>query len=76
MNDGFDILEQLDGFATARGYSMVELAFAWLLANPQVGSVIAGATKPEQVRANAKAADWSLAAEGKEEVDKILAGAA
>ena len=42
---------------------MVELAIAWLLANPLVSSVIAGATKPEQVIANAKAADWSLTPE-------------
>ena len=75
-DDGFDLLESLEGFATARGHSMAELAFAWLLANPQVGSVIAGATKPEQVQANARAGDWGLTTEEKEEVDKILAGAA
>jgi aryl-alcohol dehydrogenase-like predicted oxidoreductase len=50
----------------------VELAFAWLLAHPQVSSVIAGATTPEQITANAKAADWHLAAEEMDELDAIL----
>jgi aryl-alcohol dehydrogenase-like predicted oxidoreductase len=75
-DDSFDLLERLDGFATARSHSLVDLAFAWLLTNPQVSSVIAGATRPEQVQANAKAGDWTLTAEEKEEVDKILAGSA
>ena len=55
-------LERLIGFAEARGHSVLELAFAWLLAQPLVSSVIAGATKPEQVRANAAAQGWTLTA--------------
>ncbi len=51
---------------------MVELAIAWLLANSAVSSVIAGATKPEQTTANAKAADWHLTPEDMEEIEKIL----
>ena len=48
---------------------LVELAFAWLLAHPEVSSVIAGATTPEQITANAKAADWHLSAVEMAEMD-------
>ena len=68
----FDLLETLEEFAAERGRTMVELAIAWLLANPAVSSVISGATKPEQVTANAKAADWHLAPEEKAQLDSIL----
>jgi len=50
----------------------VELAIAWLLGNTTVSSVIAGATKPEQVTANAKAADWHLTPEDMQEIGEIL----
>ena len=53
--DRLDKIEQLIAFAETRGHTVLELAFAWLLAQPLVASVIAGATKPEQVRANAAA---------------------
>jgi len=56
----FDQIETLEAFAKERGHSLLELAFAWLLAQPAISSVIAGATKPEQVRANAAAAEWEL----------------
>ena len=72
----FDVLEGLEEFAAERGHSMLELAFAWLLANPTVSSVIAGATKTEQLEANAKAADWHLTAEDMAEVDRILGNGA
>ena len=68
----FDILDRLEEFAAERERPMVELAIAWLLYNPIVSSVIAGATKPDQVDANAKAADWHLTAEEMEELDGIL----
>ena len=68
----FDVLESLEAFAAKRERQMVELAIAWLLANPLVGSVIAGATKPEQVTANARAADWDLSPDEMEELDDIL----
>ena len=55
-----------------RSRPLVELAFAWLLAHPQVSSVIAGATTPEQITANARAADWQLSAPEMEELDGIL----
>jgi aryl-alcohol dehydrogenase-like predicted oxidoreductase len=64
-------VEKLDEFARARSHSILELAMSWLAANPCVSSVIAGATKPEQVAANAKAADWKLTPEELTEIDKI-----
>lgn len=68
----FDILEGLEAFAAERGHTILELAFAWLLASPMVSSVIAGATRVEQVEANAASAAWSLTAEEVEEVNAIL----
>ena len=53
---------------------MLELAFSWLAARPTVGSIIAGATRPEQIDANVKAAGWTLSAEEMAEIDKITAG--
>ncbi len=53
-------IEALAGFAADRGHSLLELAFAGLLASPVVSSVIAGATNAEQVRSNSVAADWVL----------------
>lgn len=70
----FDTIEALEGFATARGHTIGELALAWLLAKPQVCSVIVGATRPEQVEQNAKAFEWKLAAEELAEVDKLTQG--
>ena len=66
-----DIVDKLTQFSESRGHTILELAFSWLLARPQVSSVIAGATKPEQIEANAKAADWVLTADEIAEVDKI-----
>jgi aryl-alcohol dehydrogenase-like predicted oxidoreductase len=66
-----EIVEKLARFATAHGHSLLELAFSWLLARPQVSSVIAGATRPEQIDANVKAADWALTAEELAEIDTI-----
>ena len=68
----YDLLEALESFTTERDHTMVELAFAWLLGHPVVSSVIAGATKVEQVADNAKAADWHLTPEDMEEINGIL----
>lgn len=68
----FDKIERLEEFATKRGHTLLELAFSWLLAHPVVASVIAGATKPEQIEVNAEAAAWILDAEELTEVDRIL----
>lgn len=70
--ENFDVLEQLEAFAAARSRPLVELAFAWLLAHPQVSSVIAGATTPEQITSNARAADWHLSVTEMHELDGIL----
>jgi len=68
----FDILEALESFAQARDHTILDLAFAWLLANPAVTSVIAGATKPEQVAANAATVGWKLSPQDLVEIDTIL----
>ncbi len=68
----FDILESLEAFCADRGRAILELAFAWLLANPMVSSVIAGATRAEQVEANANAAGWMLSNDEMDEVNGIL----
>jgi aryl-alcohol dehydrogenase-like predicted oxidoreductase len=68
----FDRIEALEAWARDRGHTLLELSFAWLLARPTVASVIAGATKPEQVRANAAAAAWQLTAADLEEIDALI----
>src|SRR5204863_227637 len=57
MNErNWTLLEKLNAVAARTGHSLLELAFGWLLAKPVLGSVIAGATKPEQIEANVAAA--------------------
>jgi aryl-alcohol dehydrogenase-like predicted oxidoreductase len=68
------VVERLIAFAQDRGHSILELAFAWLRAEPLVASIIAGATRPEQATANAAAAGWTLSAEDRTAVAAILAG--
>jgi aryl-alcohol dehydrogenase-like predicted oxidoreductase len=65
------IVEDLSAFAARRGHSLLELAFAWLLRDGVVASVIAGATTPEQVEHNAGAAGWILSPEELAEIDRI-----
>ena len=67
------ISEKLADFAEARGHTALELAFSWLLARKPVASVIAGATKPEQIAQNVAAGGWMLSAEELAEVDQITA---
>jgi aryl-alcohol dehydrogenase-like predicted oxidoreductase len=59
-------------FASQRDHAITEMALAWLLAQDAVCSVIAGATSPEQVGANARAADWEMTISDLTEVDQIL----
>lgn len=66
-------VEALEGFVAARGRTLLELAFSWLVGDPAVASVIAGATKPEQLEQNVRAASWQLTAEERQEVDRITA---
>jgi aryl-alcohol dehydrogenase-like predicted oxidoreductase len=68
----FAILDRLRPLAEVHGRSLSELAIAWLLAQPQIASVIAGATRPEQVAANAQAATWVLTAEELQEIRTVL----
>jgi aryl-alcohol dehydrogenase-like predicted oxidoreductase len=68
----YDIVEQLTVWAGERGREMNELAQAWLLAQPQVSSVISGATRVEHVQSNAKAADWHLGTEELAEISAVL----
>ncbi|MEX2649663.1 MAG: aldo/keto reductase [Alphaproteobacteria bacterium] len=67
----WELIERLDGFAKARGHTLLELAVGWLAAREPVASVIAGATRPEQVAANVAAARWTLGAEDLAEVDRL-----
>jgi aryl-alcohol dehydrogenase-like predicted oxidoreductase len=70
--ENLDKVEQLIAFAESRGHTILELAFSWLLSREMVSSVIAGATSPEQARANANAAEWDLTEAELEEVNRIV----
>jgi aryl-alcohol dehydrogenase-like predicted oxidoreductase len=65
------IVEALEEFCARRGHSLIELAFSWLEARPAIASVIAGATKPEQVEQNVKAASWALTLDDLAEIDRL-----
>ena len=67
------IAEKLGDVAQQRGHTLLELAFSWLLAQAPVASVIAGATRPEQLEQNIKAGGWALSAEDLAEIDRITA---
>jgi len=71
-DENFDKLDALTAFADSRGHTLHDLAFAWLLNNKQVSSVIAGVTKPEQVESNAATVGWKLSEEEMYEVNKLL----
>jgi aryl-alcohol dehydrogenase-like predicted oxidoreductase len=70
--DTFERLEALERFAAERGLEPIDVAIGGLAAQPMVASVIAGATKPEQVRANARAARWQPSPEDLAELDRIF----
>jgi aryl-alcohol dehydrogenase-like predicted oxidoreductase len=67
--ENWAIVEKATAFAVARDRTILDLAFAWLLSRPYLSSVIAGATRPEQVVQNAKAAAWILTPAEIAEVD-------
>jgi len=69
-----ETVEALIAFAEERRHTLLELAISWLLARPEVASVIAGATTPEQVTANAKAARWQLTPAELAEIDDLVGG--
>lgn len=67
----FAMLEKLEEHARGAGHSMVELATSWLACQPEVASVISGATRPEQVSENIKACGWKMTPEDLAAIDKI-----
>lgn len=71
----WDQLGRFSSFAKERGLNEIQVAFSWLAAQPSVASVIAGATRPEQVRQNAEAADWIPSEEDLAELDSIFPAA-
>ena len=71
-DENYTIVETLSAWAEERGHSMAELAHSWLLAQPQVSSVISGLTRLSHLEANAKAADWVLSDDELAEVNAVL----
>ena len=72
--NNWTLVAELRGYAEQRGHQLTDLAIAWLNASHGVASVLAGATTPDQVRANvAASAAWTLTAEEKRDVDAITA---
>jgi aryl-alcohol dehydrogenase-like predicted oxidoreductase len=69
----WQIAEKLADFAESHGHTMLQLAFSWLLAQSPVASVIAGATRPDQLEQNVQAGDWALTTNELTEIDRIAA---
>jgi len=67
----FDVIEALSAYAAERGHTLLELAMSWLASLPHLASVIAGATKPEQVRANAAAVGWKLTDDERADIEAL-----
>ena len=74
--ENFAKVRKMTAWAEERGHTMSELAIAWLLGQPQMTSVISGASKLEQVEANVKAAEWQLGSEELAEIRAVLEGKA
>ena len=70
-DENFDIVDNLNKFAHKTGHSILELAFGWMASRPTTASIIAGATKPEQIDANVAAVNWVLSQSEIDEVNKI-----
>ena len=67
-----ELVRKLEEWSKERGHTVLDLAFAWLLAEPVVATVIAGASSPDQVKKNVSAADWRLTPEERDEVTGII----
>ncbi|HEX7928784.1 MAG TPA: aldo/keto reductase, partial [bacterium] len=67
------IVDKLQQFCDQRGHTMLELSFSWLAQHPATSSVIAGATKVEQLEQNVKATGWQLTKEDRAEIDRLTA---
>jgi aryl-alcohol dehydrogenase-like predicted oxidoreductase len=63
---------KLRAFAEQRGHTLLDLALGWLASNPNVSSVIAGASTPEQIDQNLKGVEWHLSATEMAEIDRLL----
>jgi aryl-alcohol dehydrogenase-like predicted oxidoreductase len=70
-DETFDRIEALERFADERGVTLLEVAIGGLAAQPAVTSVIAGATKPEQVHANVRAGEWEPSADDVSALDEL-----
>ncbi len=68
----YEIINRLSEWAQDHGHALTELAIAWLMAQPQVASVISGATRLEHILQNAKAADWILSQNEVSEINQLL----
>ena len=69
----WEIVERLATFCEKRGKTLLELALSWLASRPAVSSIIAGATSPEQLEDNVRAAGWLLTREEMDEIDRLTA---
>ena len=72
-DENFDLVDALDQYASDRQLSMVQVSLGWLLAREAVPAVTAGATTPDQVASNARAAEWDPSPQDLEELDGLLA---
>jgi aryl-alcohol dehydrogenase-like predicted oxidoreductase len=71
-DDRFDVIEKLEAYAAEHGVTLLDVAIGYLAAQPAVASVIAGATTPEQVRANAGALRWQPSADDVNALRELL----
>jgi aryl-alcohol dehydrogenase-like predicted oxidoreductase len=70
-DENFAIIGKLRAFAEEHGHTLLELAMSWLTVKPAVASVIAGATKPEQVKANAASINWKMTPDEVAQIDEL-----
>ena len=70
----FDIIEKLEVFGKTINRNILELSLAWVAQQKQVGSVLVGATSPEQIKQNIHAISWEMTESELEEVNKIVLG--
>jgi aryl-alcohol dehydrogenase-like predicted oxidoreductase len=70
-DEQFDVVEKVEAFAAERGVEPIDVAISGLLAQPTVASVIAGATRPEQIKANVGALRWTPTEADLAELDRV-----
>ena len=76
LTRNIEVAQRLGAFAESCGYSLPQLALAWVLQNPMVSVALVGVLAPEEIEANVVAADWSLSSSERKEIDAIVADAA